>query len=290
MTARRIALAGMLLLFAGCGGDGNGGHQATATLTPIGMPTPTNTLLPSAMPTSTPTATATIGATPLGTRLFVIAAPTGGVGASPGMTRTGFFGTPLNGNTVAIGITGQDPILVAGTPDENGMAPLRLQSDVFYAIADPVDVVCVHIIAEGSSGEIDCDGGTAYGVRLEQESGDVGPSGEPETGLGDDSGEGAASLRALQESVRLPIGTTLEQCIAATYDPPLVTVFTTALATASKGAKSLAVAGENFDCDAFTDSDSGGMLAGPLVGFVISPPLGDVAYVMRLAASPRVSP
>jgi hypothetical protein len=300
---RGTVLTGVFLFLAGCSGDddGGGGREdtptVTATLTDTPTPTATAaniathtpTATPSQTDTPTPTPTATTGVTPLGTRVFEIASPIGGLNASPDMTRTGFFATTLNGNNVATGLVTQNLTLVAGAPDENGVASLALQEDVFFALLNPVDVVCIHVIAAGSSGQIDCDGGTSYGVRLQEEAGAVSP-GTPETGLGDDAGPGGAILRVAQETVRLPVGTTLETCVGATYDPPIDTVYTTGGATAIKGPHTISLAGENFRCEAFAEPDSGGTLVSPIVAFVTSPPIGDVAYILRLAEDAEAPP
>ena len=80
----------------------------------------------------------------------------------------------------------------------------------------------------------------------------------------------------------MPAGTTLEQCLTATYDPPAETVYTTGTASAIKGAKTIELSGENFDCDTFADTDSAGMLVNPSVA---SNPAagGDVSNILRLA-------
>jgi hypothetical protein len=165
---------------------------------------------------------------------------------------------------------------------EDGVASLTLKADFYMAVGNPLNVVCFHAIAAGSSGEIDCDGGTAYGVTLQQAAGDIGPPDPPQTGVGPDTGAGGAILMLTQESVQMPAGTTLETCRTATYDPPTQTVYTTGLASAMKGTRMLDIPGENFNCDTFTTTDGAGMLVNPSVAFN-SMAGGDVANHLRLA-------
>jgi hypothetical protein len=307
-----VVVAAVFLFLTGCGGDNQQQDDRKATRTAMALLTPTPTETPTTTPTGTatntppatntptitPTRTATptpnetptgtiVAPTPLGERLFTIAEITGILGTPPDMTRTGLFSTGLLGNNVATSFAAQDFTLVAGAPDANGVASLTLKEDFFLAVGNPLNVVCFHVIAEGSSGEIDCDGGSVYGVLLEQEAGDLPPPGPPQTGVGDDTGPGGAILRVTQESVQLAATTTLEDCLTATYDAPTETVYTTGSATAIKGAKMIETTGENFRCDTFAETDAAGMIVNPSVAFNAAAG-GDVANNLRLADTAEV--
>jgi hypothetical protein len=306
-----VVVAAALLFLIGCGGvniqqdDRKATRTAIAAFTPTSTDTPTVTETatptdtptvtptptprpPTATPTITPTGNVTPVGTPLGNRLFTIAPVTGVLGTPPDETRTGLFSTGFNGTNVATTFMAQDFTLVAGIPDANGVASLTLQGDFYMAVGNPLNIVCFHVIAAGSTGEIDCDGGTAYGVSLTQETGDIGPPPPPTTGVGNDTGPGGAILMVTQESVQLPaVGTTLETCLTATYDPATTTVYTTGNSSATKGTKTLDIMGENFRCDTFSQTDAAGMLVNPSVAFNATAG-GDVANHLRLADTTEV--
>lgn len=213
---------------------------------------------------------------PLGTRNFTIAP----VNTS---LRTALFSSGLLGNNVASTITEGTLTLEGGTPDANGVASLTLTEDAPFAVRIlDGSVVCFKILAEGSQGTIDCDGGTAYDVVL---TGEAGEDGEitVATGQGDPADPGDASISVMMQSAQLPTGTSLDACATAEYDPPTATVFTTSKATATKGERGpLETEGEPFDCASFGTTDGNGMLVSPSGAFD-SRAGGDVANNLRLA-------
>jgi hypothetical protein len=255
------------------------------------MPPPTPTLGEEPTPTPTPS-TGPVG-TPLGVRTFTTSETMGG---SATTVRTGLFTTALPNNNAASFITG-DIALVGGVPDTNGVASLTLQEDAVIAFVNPVSVVCFRLLADTSTGSIDCDGGTPYDATITQ-----GPGADAEpptltTGVGDPAGPGSAHLIVMQESVQLPACTIVPPTTDCTdpcmdegleYDPPVMAVYTTATATATKGEDTISGVGEPFSCEQFMETDTVGMLVTPSVAFqVISPgppPFpGDVANYLRIA-------
>ena len=123
----------------------------------------------------------------LGTRLLTIRQS---AGANPANIATGFFSTGAgqNGGEVTVDnswfIT--NPLKIhAGTPDAaTGIAALRLEEDVIFggqvisqgAVMGPT--LCVKLFAQGSSGQLDCDGGSPQDVFFEVDS-RQGPCADP---------------------------------------------------------------------------------------------------------------
>jgi len=214
----------------------------------------------------------------LGTRSFTIAPVSAAL-------RTALFSSGLNGQNVASVIAGGPLQLVGGTPDANGVAPLSLGADAEFTVKIiDTSIVCFRLLAAGSSGSIDCDGGTAYDVEVTQDAG-ANTTETLETGLGTDAGAGAATLEVMQQSAQLPAGSNASACATATYDPPVQAVYTTAMATAIKGTLMLSQSGENFSCASFATTDGPGMLVSPSAA---NDPRagGDVVNALRLADSP----
>jgi hypothetical protein len=212
----------------------------------------------------------------LGTRTFTIAPVSLEL-------RTALFTSALLGMNVAGPFTAGPLQLVGGTPDANGVAPLTLGADASYAVRIiDMSVVCFRLLAAGSSGSIDCDGGTPYDAQISQASGETAPDPTIETGLGTDAGAGAATLLVMQQSAQLPSGAPLDDCATATYTDPVPAVYTTARATAVKGVLTLSETGENFSCADFAMTDGVGMLVSPAVAYATRAG-GDLVNVVRLA-------
>jgi len=248
-----------------------------------GVVPPTNTPVPD---TPTPTETPEPGGTPLGERAFSINPTTGAAGQTALLSNVlANLGVPFPNGAMAF--NAPTLRLVAGAPGPDGRAPLQLAEDVYIGVqALDTSIVCFHIIADGSTGWVDCDGGPAPDVVLTQGTGaDAAP---PVVTVEDgaDTGPGAVLLQVIQESGFLPNGSSLDDCPLATYDPPTETAYTTGEATGNKGAVSFSWpsegnAGENFSCDEWTTENGPGILLGPLVGF--DPRAGgDSANVLQL--------
>ena len=266
---------------------------ATATAT-IAGPTPTFTATP--MP-----------AAGLGERVFTIREDSQSASPNP---RTGFFSSGLAGFSVSDLFTSGPVVLVADAPNANGVAQLRLKQDAYFKVNVKLGntTLCMRLTAAGSHGSIDCNGGTAYGVTLTEPAGDT-PMGVPVTGVGNDSGAGAANLftrlTITEVGNSCPDGgghcsitgeactfaadcvndfATTKPCDATTVfpDPSFDVVFTTANFTAMKGSARLSKDGENFSCTTWTMTDDVGML---VTGLVSTDPRagGNSANGLRLA-------
>jgi len=300
----KLRLFGVLLLTAvlafvtGCGDDNNslGGEPvptntappptntaaaptATPVVPPTATPAPPTATQPSG-PTATPTGTPEPGG--LGTRAFTISTMVT-FGGTAQAARSGLFSSALTGGQVSTGFDAEQPMmLVGGTPDADGVASLALAQDEIIAVTQPLGVVCFKLIAAGSSGSIDCDGGTAYDITLTEDPGAGVTPATPMTGQGNPAGAGNADLILMQQSVQLASSATLADCEAATYDPPVMTAYTTTMITATKGAASITGTGEAFDCANFAQTDGPGMLLNPSVANQAEAG-GDVANYLRLS-------
>ncbi len=259
--------------------------EPTETETPAATSTPTPTVSVTTetplLATETPTETPATPSAGLGERVFTIREDSQ-IGSLT--VRTGFFSSGMGNASIANLFTAGPLTLVAGTPDADGIASVTLKEDAFYAVNLPPGgtTLCNHVIAAGSSGMIDCDGGTALGVRL-VEPGGVTPPGTPETGLGADAGPGAVQLNVMQavaeiENIAAP-------CNAETpgFADAIQAIYTTANYYAEKGIVSAEKDGENFSCDEWTTTDGPGMLVTGVVASDPRVPGGNVANITRLA-------
>lgn len=200
----------------------------------------------------------------------------------PSQTRSGLFNTLLSGANAAIAVSPGPLTLALGEPDADGVAPLRLAEDAIIDV-QVVDStrVCIKMMAAGSSGSVDCDGGTAYDVEGFQAAGDTGSTlFEVRTGLGDPAGPGHGNLLVNQLTQPLPVGE-LRPCEEIEYTAPAQQfAYTTTNAIALKGTRlRLPVPGEPFDCARFADPTSGGILAAPAPTWRAD--VRDVAAVFR---------
>ncbi|HEY0301669.1 MAG TPA: hypothetical protein VGC36_10065, partial [Rhizomicrobium sp.] len=229
----------------------------------------------------TPTVTGTlfVPTGPLGERVFSIAPGT--LLASPPDTGSGLFTSGLSGANAAISFSPGPLVLVGGVPDGAGVAPLSLRDDAFVDVS-VVDGsrLCLKLVAAGSTGSIDCNGGSRYGVIASQ------PAGADLTttwqiGVGPQLGPGNAMLLVQQFAQPLPSSVTTP-CENVAYGLPAGTVaYTTGEAQAAKGSLGLAVSGEAFPCALWQQSDTAGRLAWPAPS--MQSPIGDVANVFRFA-------
>lgn len=252
---------------------------ATATATHTATRTHTRTPTRTFTPTNTPTY---LPAGPLGERVFTI--EPGTLLADPSTTGSGLFTTGLSGANAANGFSPGPLVIAAGAPDANGVAPLSLTQDATLDIA-VVDGsrVCVKLLAAGSGGSIDCNGGSHYDVIAYSPPGPGQPVGMI-SGQGPASGPGNADLLVQQLVQPLPAGDPTS-CDDVIYGLPAGTAaYTTTLASASKGSLQLSVAGEPFDCVNWTNGGSAGRLVFPAPTY--QPPIGDVANVFRLDDDP----
>jgi hypothetical protein len=257
---------------------------ATATIRPA-TSTPTRTITNTAAPTVPPaTATYTPTATPgvpLGERLFTID-NTGTFGAA---MRTGFFSSGLGGNSIASNISDGPLVLLAGARDAAGKAPLSLKQDAYFKIDVQIGgtVLCIKLIATGSNGFIDCDGGSPLDVELIEAGGAGQPAGVPMTGKGTDAGAGGAQLSIQQQIAEMASFDLTCDANTPAFGDPVNLIFTTGTYKAQKGNAKLEKKGENFDCANWTMTDGVGMLGAGVVAYDPRIPGGNGAQVTRLA-------
>jgi hypothetical protein len=189
------------------------------------------------------------------------------------LSRTGLFnGSPLGNTNAADMFTSAPLMLQLGAQDSMGVAPLKLLNDVLVEanIFGGAGCLCLKLFASGSTGSIDCNGGTKYDTSTAQ------PLGTPagwtvETGLGDPSGPGDGNLIVMgQLQFVSNVTCDIANCPTVTFtDPPVEFPFTTTNAIALKGPCNPPTAsciqltnrGESFNCATFSQPDSGGALA-----------------------------
>jgi hypothetical protein len=146
-----------------------------------------------------------------------------------------------------------------------GIHPLSLREDAVLGVtlADG-GVLCARISARGSSGSLDCDGGSPADVRAVQDSAGAARI-AVDSALGLDAGTGAAMIRAPIAFAELAAGAVPDDCEDAAYPPPFNGVLTTAAGTAqvADGVVSVAEAnatGSSFDCDTWREPGAGALV------------------------------
>ncbi|MBI4514540.1 MAG: hypothetical protein HY699_01830 [Deltaproteobacteria bacterium] len=200
------------------------------------------------------------------------------------------FGMDVSTNSPEPWLTG--PLkLVAGLPDSNGIAPLRLAEDVIigFRVLNG-ESVCFKLLAAGSQGSLDCDGGSAHDVLVTIDSHGEEPADAPviQTGLGSDGGPGAATLRVMQATAQQPRDKRLSDCPTADYGPPQPMAYTTRGATGTvinarqDPAPSLTTTGTNFTCDGWSRAGGNPVLVSPLVAEDAPQILVDVVNLLVL--------
>jgi hypothetical protein len=205
--------------------------------------------------------------------------------------RTGFFVFILPGVNLANELVSDPLLLDAGAPDEHGVAPLSLAEDATLAYPSVVgDIACLRLRAEGSHGELSCEGGFPHDVRSTLATGV--PAGPPlvEPFLGSDAGPGAATLFAAFEFVQLSAGAVADDCWTTdAYETAYEVALTTATAISTKGDGSFDTVGESFVCgtdgSGWRTQDGPGMLAIPVPLYDGRAPGGDLASSFRVADS-----
>jgi hypothetical protein len=184
--------------------------------------------------------------------------------------------------------------LVAGAPDEDGVARVTLAEDAVFGATLLQGVLCVRMLRQGTVGQIDCDGGTPADVRVTLDSRGANPSADPvvETGLGADAGPGALTLMAMMQIINEDTGFPLENCADASFGDPSAVPVTTATATSvvlntiqspdGMGTEMSARTGQPFDCSEWTTGTTG-VLVVPLSAEVTSPIVADLTNILQMA-------
>jgi len=226
----------------------------------------------------------------LGLRQFTVARPP-----------SGFLAAALQGADISSGDWMVDSLdLCAGEEQGDGLHPLTLTRDVILGIPTilPGFVACVQILAEGSSGQIDCDGGTSLDVRITQNSHGADPEDPPviESGLGEPGRPGDATL-FVDASVRLLTeATSPEDCLGASFEAVIPFAMTTATGEQVIDEPNdllghlpqirIEATGQSFECAAWTETDSAGVFIAPLAALDM-PLVGDTAAILELADTPE---
>lgn len=218
-------------------------------------------------------------------------------------------------------------LLEAGRPDpDTCVAPITLTQDVIIGFRTPVGVACLNLIAGGSQGSIDCDGGTPYDVEFEQDSNGSAPD-SPQvvrTGLGpivDTGAAGAADLVLvnrvtinLQNAPGQPLPDASE-CFAINYDNPTADprikpadVSDGPLAFTTRNGRAIVLnpvqglpagqvdincpgtgadfSGANFSCGRWSQEDSEGVFVAPLTALGQLGGALDTANILVIADKP----
>lgn len=177
--------------------------------------------------------------------------------------------------------------ICAGADIGDGLHPLTIREDAVLglALADG-GTLCAKISARGSTGSLDCNGGTPADVRVMQDVQGV-TRVAVATGLGVDAGTGAATILAPIAVLQLPPGSTPAACQTAAYPSAFTGVLTTAAGTAQVVELAGPVvaeasgSGTNFDCSAWQSSAVGALVMPfPLVNAPSGD--GDLAAVLEL--------
>ena len=176
--------------------------------------------------------------------------------------------------------------ICAGQALGDGLYALNLREDAVLGLGlSEGGILCARISARGSSGALDCDGGSAVDVRATQDA-DGATRVAVDSGLGLDAGTGAAVIRAPIAVVQLPAGALPSDCAGAVYPPPFNGALTTGEGTAqvldADGGvlAEVRATGSSFRCDEWT-SGPGGTLVLPFPA--VNTPNGDRAAVLVLA-------
>jgi hypothetical protein len=236
---------------------------------------------PAASQPATPSLAET--ALPLGRRVF---SP-----APVEAERSGFFVFILPGTNLASEIAGGPLLLDAGVPNESGVASLSLAEDVTLAYPTVTgDVACLRLAADGSHGELACDGGFGHDARIRSEAGNLLDPPLVEPFLGSDGVPGSATLFATLEFTQLSSGAIADDCWTTnTWRPAYEAALSTATVTTLKGATSFDVTGEPFVCgldgEDWRTEDGPGMFVVGMPLFDARVPDGDLSAAFRVADS-----
>lgn len=177
------------------------------------------------------------GPAPLGTRVFTIAQ------SAPDFTPpSGFFSTGggATGSEVTVlnsWYIGQALKLNAGAVDPGtGIASIRLEEDAIFGwrTIQGGPVLCVKVLAQGSGGQLDCNGGSPQDVVMTVDSNFSNPAGAPaltpSTGNASRAGALTLSVMATVDNIQgLP---SPNDCVTHAFGAPSQFHFTTESATA----------------------------------------------------------
>jgi hypothetical protein len=176
--------------------------------------------------------------------------------------------------------------LCAGREIGDGVHAVTLREDAVIGVSlAGGGVLCVRIDSRGSSGTVDCNGGTPADVLAVQDESGVNRI-AVDSDLGADAGTGAAIIRAPIAFAELAVGASPDDCEAADYPPAFNGALTTAAATAQVVASEDAVvaeataSGAAFDCETWRQPGVGALVL-PLP--MVNTAAGDRAAVLVLS-------
>lgn len=168
----------------------------------------------------------------------------------------------------------------------DGLYALTLRADAVFGLTlGEGGILCARVSARGSSGTLDCDGGSAVDVRAAQDE-NAATRVAVDSELGVDAGTGAAVMRAPIAVLQLPAGASPADCLTAAYPPSFNGALTTGRGTAQvvdAGGGVLAeasAAGASFRCDQWRDAGAGTFV---LPFPVVNAGSGDRAAVLVLS-------
>lgn len=179
-----------------------------------------------------------------------------------------------------------DPLHICAGPDVGeGVHVLALREDSRFGLP-LVDgsTLCGKLVARGSFGIIDCDGGVPLDVRAVAEQHDGRTT--VDFGLGQPAGTGGATLRFQTSYLVLPAGSTPSDCFAAQFRTEVPGALTTQIGTAEvhdaegDAVATLSRSGQPFSCESWRNG-GGAVLVLPIPG-AGTPQAGDVAAALIL--------
>ena len=211
----------------------------------------------------------------------------------------------LHASTVSgIDISGPDWMVdsldvCAGPAVGEGVYPLTLERDVVLGVPTLVPglVACLKVVAEGSGGQLDCDGGTPMDVRSTVNSNGPGVEGPVvlEAGLGGGGRPGEAVLFAGMDLQLLEGAASPDDCRDAVFDAPSPVAFTTANAEqiiddaldfiGGQTRLQIEMSGEPFACADWATGEGPGTFVAP-VPTLDMPIAGDAAAILKLGDAP----
>lgn len=173
--------SGALLCNSNCTTDYTNCQFPTTTSTAPGETTTTSTA---------PAGTTTTTLPALGTRTFTLA----NVAAADDPAGSHFYTSAIGSDVSSRNFVGSIA-LAAGTPNASGIATLTIASNttIGFGVIDG-SIVCAQVVAAGSTGKLDCDGGLAVGMSSSQDSNGIAAPGpfmlETEQGAAGPAGSG----------------------------------------------------------------------------------------------------
>jgi hypothetical protein len=276
---------------------------------PEPLPTTTTTTVTSGSSTTRFTTTSFTGTTTTSTSATTTTCPPNGLGIRTFSVANGtdpagsHFYSSATGSKVDFPNSFRGSLELCGgvTNPSNGVASLALNADAIFGwkVIDN-SFVCVKVLAAGSTGKLDCDGGTPVDMRFFRDSHGEGDN-EPETmenELGTPGPAGAAYVVAPMQLLNCPdddacptaLASALDCADPAKVDFSAITPSLHGLTTGSLrseivnprqgGTVGITKTGQPFSCAAWTTEDGAGILEMAILG--VDTQVGDVANIAQI--------